>query len=229
MTDQTPRNVTRALVRGLRDVSPILPGIVPFGLLAGATALAAGLDAGQAQGMSLIIFAGASQLAAIELFARQAAWPVVLLTILVINLRFVMYSAVLAPWFADRSRPLRALLAAVLTDQAFAVTVARHRRDPAPRPLCWYYLGAASVLWGTWQASTFAGIQLGALVPAMGYGDEQMKDLGETIARTPADVVLVATPIDLRRIIKIDKPALRVRYELQEIGKPDLEDALARF
>jgi predicted GTPase len=63
----------------------------------------------------------------------------------------------------------------------------------------------------------------------MGYGEEQMKDLGETIARTPADVVLVATPIDLRRLIEIDKPALRVRYELQEIGKPDLEDVLERF
>ena len=70
---------------------------------------------------------------------------------------------------------------------------------------------------------------IGALLPAMGYGEEQMKDLAETIARTPADVVLVATPIDLRRIIKIDKPALRVRYELQEIGKPDLEDVLEKF
>ena len=71
--------------------------------------------------------------------------------------------------------------------------------------------------------------EIGTLLPAMGYGEEQMRDLGETIARTPADVVLVATPIDLRRIIKIDKPALRVQYELQEIGKPDLEDVLARF
>jgi predicted GTPase len=70
---------------------------------------------------------------------------------------------------------------------------------------------------------------IGTLLPAMGYGEEQMKDLAETIARTPADVVLVATPIDLRRIVKIDKPALRVRYELQEIGKPDLEDVLERF
>ena len=70
---------------------------------------------------------------------------------------------------------------------------------------------------------------IGTLLPAMGYGDEQMKDLAETIARTPADVVLVATPIDLRRIVKIDKPALRVGYELQEIGKPDLEDVLEKF
>ncbi len=70
---------------------------------------------------------------------------------------------------------------------------------------------------------------IGTLLPAMGYGEQQIKDLEATIARTPADLVLVATPIDLRRLIKIDKPALRVGYELQEIGKPDLEDVLARF
>ena len=70
---------------------------------------------------------------------------------------------------------------------------------------------------------------IGVLLPAMGYGDEQVKDLETTIARTPCDLVLIATPIDLRRVLKIDKPALRVGYELQEIGKPDLADVLARF
>jgi predicted GTPase len=63
----------------------------------------------------------------------------------------------------------------------------------------------------------------------MGYGPEQTRDLEATIERTPCDLVLVATPIDLRRVLEIRKPALRVGYELQEIGKPDLVDALARF
>jgi predicted GTPase len=70
---------------------------------------------------------------------------------------------------------------------------------------------------------------IGTLLPAMGYGEQQVKDLEVTIERTPCDVVLVATPIDLRRVIEIRKPALRVGYELQEIGKPDLSDVLARF
>jgi predicted GTPase len=70
---------------------------------------------------------------------------------------------------------------------------------------------------------------IGTLLPAMGYGEQQVKDLEATIARTPCDLVLIATPIDLRRVLKIDKPALRVDYELQEIGKPDLADVLARF
>ncbi len=70
---------------------------------------------------------------------------------------------------------------------------------------------------------------VGNLLPAMGYGDEQVRDLEKTIKAVPCDAVVIGTPIDLRRIISIDKPSVRVRYELQEIGKPDLEDVLARL
>jgi predicted GTPase len=67
---------------------------------------------------------------------------------------------------------------------------------------------------------------IGPLLPAMGYGDEQIKDLEETIANTPADMVIVGTPIDLRRVVDIRQPCQRVRYELQEIGRPTLEEIL---
>lgn len=70
----------------------------------------------------------------------------------------------------------------------------------------------------------------GAVLPAMGYGREQMGDLEETINRTPVDMVIIATPIDLGRLIDIDKPNQRVRYELQEIGRPTLSELLqAKF
>jgi predicted GTPase len=79
-------------------------------------------------------------------------------------------------------------------------------------------------------AETFASYPgIGALLPAMGYGEEQTRDLEATIARTPCDLVLVATPIDLRRVVRIDQPTKRVSYELQEIGRPNLNDVLARF
>src|SRR5438067_209811 len=68
---------------------------------------------------------------------------------------------------------------------------------------------------------------VGTLLPAMGYGREQMQDLRETIARSDADLVLIGTPIDLRRVIELDKPALRVTYRLQEVGEPTLRDVLA--
>ncbi len=68
----------------------------------------------------------------------------------------------------------------------------------------------------------------GMILPAMGYGDKMVKDLEDTINRADVDLVVSATPIDLTRIIKVNKPMQRVRYELQEIGKPDLEDILMK-
>jgi predicted GTPase len=68
--------------------------------------------------------------------------------------------------------------------------------------------------------------EIGALLPAMGYGEQQMKDLEETIARVECDTVVIATPIDLRRVIDIKQPSVRVSYELQEIGHPNLTDVL---
>jgi predicted GTPase len=67
----------------------------------------------------------------------------------------------------------------------------------------------------------------GAVLPAMGYGDGQIRDLEETINNTPADVVLIATPIDLGKLVNIRQPSQRVRYELQEIGQPTLKELLA--
>jgi predicted GTPase len=67
---------------------------------------------------------------------------------------------------------------------------------------------------------------VGTLLPAMGYGRKQMEDLRETIERCDADLVLIGTPIDLRRLIELDKPALRVTYKLQEVGEPTLKDLL---
>ncbi|MBE3072358.1 MAG: GTPase [Acidobacteria bacterium] len=70
---------------------------------------------------------------------------------------------------------------------------------------------------------------IGTLLPAMGYGDEQLKDLQATINKVPCDVVIIGTPIDLNRIVKIRKPTVRVMYELQEVGQPDLKGLLATF
>jgi len=70
---------------------------------------------------------------------------------------------------------------------------------------------------------------IGMLLPAMGYGTEQVRDLEQTINKVPCDVVVIGTPIDLNRIIKIKKPTVRVTYQLQEIGRPNLEDVVGTF
>ena len=77
---------------------------------------------------------------------------------------------------------------------------------------------------------TFAAYpNIGSILPAMGYGEQQMKDLAATIEKVPCDAVVIATPMDLERVIKINKPCVKVGYELQEIGKPDLDDVIADF
>ena len=92
--------------------------------------------------------------------------------------------------------------------------------------------GAANILdprpWAVRSiADTYAKYPgTGAVLPAMGYGDQQMADLQETINNVPCDLVIIATPIDLTRIIDIHRPTQRVRYELQEIGQPTLESLL---
>lgn len=79
---------------------------------------------------------------------------------------------------------------------------------------------------GTIEATYEKYPDIGILLPAMGYGDQQVADLEQTINAVDCDTVVVGTPIDLRRIVKIDKPATRVFYDLQEIGSPTLVDAL---
>jgi predicted GTPase len=71
--------------------------------------------------------------------------------------------------------------------------------------------------------------EIGTVLPAMGYGEQQLKDLETTINSTDCDAVVIGTPIDLNRIIKINKPNTRVYYNLQEIGRPDLDMVLDDF
>ena len=85
-----------------------------------------------------------------------------------------------------------------------------------PRP---FAVGSVAATYDAYPA-------IGTVLPAMGYGEAQIRELEATIARVPCDVVVVGTPIDLGRLVKIDQPVVRARYELQEIGRPDLADAL---
>ncbi len=94
---------------------------------------------------------------------------------------------------------------------------AREIVDPRP-----YTTGAITETFRQYPA-------IGTLLPAMGYGEEQVKDLQTTINRVPCDVVIIGTPIDLNRIVKIRKPTVRVTYELQEVGQPDLKALIETF
>ena len=163
MADTT---VTTELRRGVRDVSPIIIGIVPFGLIAGAAGIDAGLSAAQTMGLSVFVFAGASQLAAIELFGQGAGIGLTAITALIINARMLMYSASIAPHVLGFRRRLKLVVTYILTDQAYALSIARYEQaDLEDVQKAWYYLGVALTLWVVWQVTTGIGILIGAAVP----------------------------------------------------------------
>lgn len=150
---------------GVAAVGPLLLGVAPFGLVAGAAVVDAGLGLSHNAGFSMVIFAGAAQLAALDLLASGAPAAVAVATALVINARHVMYSAALAPYFAAKPLRSRAAAAYLLTDQAFAVTITRLNTQPGFVPWLAFYFGAGLALWGTWQVTTVAGIVVGGAVP----------------------------------------------------------------
>jgi 4-azaleucine resistance transporter AzlC len=154
-----------ALRRGLGDVAPLLPGIVPFGLVVGIAAAEAGLRLVDAIAMSVVVFAGASQLAALDLLGTDFPLAVVIVTAVVINLRMLMYSASIAPYFRQLPGAWKAALAYLLTDQAYALSIVAYRRDEALDRRA-YYLGVGFTLWATWQVATVAGYLLGTGVPS---------------------------------------------------------------
>lgn len=156
----------RALTDGIRAFAPLLIAVLPFGLVFGI--VAAGSEVGPWLGgaTSFVIFAGAAQLATLQLIDAGAAGAVVIATALVINARHLMYSAALAPAFREFPRGARVALPYLLTDQAFALSIVRFGEVDDPAYRRWFFTGAGLSLWVPWQIFTVAGIVLGAQVPA---------------------------------------------------------------
>lgn len=155
-----------AFIEGVRVQTPFILGNVPFGMITGAAAISAGVDPWLGMAMSVIMFAGAAQLAAISLMAQHAPAGIVVLTVLVVNLRMMMYSAAVAPYFRHTPTLRKWLFAYLLTDHAFALLTTRFDKDRVPQHVDAYYFGFTSAMWCGWQASVAVGIFAGTLVPA---------------------------------------------------------------
>ena len=153
------------LAGGLAQL-PLLLGVFPFRMIYGVLALQAGLAPAPAQAMSAILFAGSAQFIATQLFAQAVPVPIIILTTFVVNLRHALYSASLEPYVKHLSKPWKAVLAYLLTDEAYAVVVTRYTRRGVERYTHWFFLGAGLGLWSCWQISTALGIFLGAQIPA---------------------------------------------------------------
>ncbi len=159
----TPRSQFFA---GVRDLLPILLGVAPFGLIYGMAAVNANIPPLQAFLMSSIVFSGSAQFAGTQLIANGALASVVIFSILVVNLRHVMYSATIAPHFKNLSIRWKSFLAYFLTDEAFAMTITRFNQNPDMPHKSWYFFGAGLSLWITWQTATAVGVFAGGQIPA---------------------------------------------------------------
>jgi len=155
-----------AVLEGVRDMTPVLIGIVPFGMVCGIGAIAAGISPLATLAMSAIMFGGAAQIIAAQLLAAGAPLLVIVLSCLVVGLRFLVYSAAMAPYLRPLDHRWRNVLSFVLTDQAFAGTIQRFRDSDDLRASASYFLGGGLFLWVAWQLSTLAGILVGQVIPA---------------------------------------------------------------
>jgi predicted branched-subunit amino acid permease len=116
--------------------------------------------------MSTLIFSGAAQILAAQLYAADAPFAIIVLTCFVLGLRFLMYSAAMAPHLRALSPAWQRSLAFLLTDQAFAVVIRRFDATTDPHDGASYFLGTGLALWATWQATNLAGFLAGNLIPA---------------------------------------------------------------
>ena len=150
---------------GVRSEIPLLIGGFPFGLIYGALALNAGLSKAAAQVMSSTVFAGSAQFITAQLVHENTPGFVIVLTIAVVNLRHMLYSASLAPYLAALPMRWKMFLSYLLTDEAYAPTILHYEKEGITPQMHWFLLGAGGVLWIDWQLSTALGIFLGAAIP----------------------------------------------------------------
>jgi 4-azaleucine resistance transporter AzlC len=150
--------------RLLVDLLGIMVSSGGFGLVYGLTARAAGFSPVEASAMSLLVFAGASQFVAVGYVLGGFSWLAIVLLTFFLNARHVLYSAALAPYLADRPRWLRAAMAYVLTDEAFALAIAHFRRI-GRGDVRGYWIGAIVSTWIPWNVATLIGVTIGGSIP----------------------------------------------------------------
>ena len=151
---------------GFVDMLPAALALAPFGLVCGVGAEAAGAALAGAIGLSAIVFSGAAQILAVQLLAAGAPLAVIVLTCFVAGLRFVIYSAAMAPYLRPLPARWQKSLAFLLTDQAFAAAVRRFDTGGDSHAAGRHFLGSGFALWAFWQVMNVLGYFAGNLIPA---------------------------------------------------------------
>ncbi len=155
-----------AFVEGVRDITPMVLGVVPFGMAIGATAGTLHVDAGAAVASAPLILAGAAQLTTLQMLDAGVAPVVIVLSALMINARLLLYSTSIAPWFQQEPLRRRLVLAVPVIDQMHFTCVPRFERGDLDRSgRLAYYAGAAIWLVTAWLTGQTVAMLVGAQVP----------------------------------------------------------------
>ena len=157
----------REFLKGARDTVPLILGAIPFGIIFGTLASGTDLSFGAAMAMSLFVFAGSAQFIAIGLVSQGAGVLVIVLTTFVVNLRHLLYGASLVPYYRRLSQGWKALLSFGLTDETFAVSYMRYRKQDGTANKHYYNLGSMVLMYVNWNLCTIAGLTIGKAVPGI--------------------------------------------------------------
>lgn len=152
-------------LEGARDTFPLVIGAAPFGIIFGTLAAAAGLPVTATLAMSLFVFAGASQFVCITLIVAGTAWPMIVLTTFVVNLRHLLYGAAMVPFYQNLPNIWKFVLAFGLTDETFAVASARYNRNDGVANKHYYNLGSMLFMYTNWNICTLIGLRAGTTFP----------------------------------------------------------------
>jgi 4-azaleucine resistance transporter AzlC len=153
--------------KGAKDTFPLIVGAIPFGIIFGTLGATAGLSFAATLGMSIFVFAGASQFVCLSLVAAGTAWPMIVLTTFVVNLRHMLYGATMVPFYKKLHPLWKMVLSFGLTDETFAVAVTRYmQKDDAPYKE-YYNLGSMVFMYANWNLCTIIGLTAGKTFPGI--------------------------------------------------------------
>lgn len=155
--------------QGLRDMIAVAPGLAAWGMMTGVAMVKSGMSLLEAVAMTLLVYAGSSQLAAIPLIAAGAPVVVIWATAFCVNLRFVVFSAHMRPYFLHLPRPLRLLTGYFTADLSYVMFTRRYPRPPRDRAeqqaQLAYLAGGCTTNWASWQAASLLGIFAAHAIP----------------------------------------------------------------
>ena len=158
-------NKSKNFFKGIKDTSPLMIPVIPFGIIFGVLAIDLGLTPLMTIAMSIIIFGGASQIIFLQLFSAGASSLVILSSVGAVNSRHLLYGTVLSEHLSDLNLTWKIIVSYLLVDQAFAVSNDHFKKNREDKDKYFHLIGGGLNCWTIWQITTIIGIYLGSIIP----------------------------------------------------------------